>query len=293
MGTGVAVVGVTDGSAAVNGVVQVDGVSVGTVVTSSGTAFRVDFNTADATLANVQRVARAVTFRNSSDLPGTQRSFTLRVTDNAGAQSAAVTKTFTVESTNDVPRITGAAASQMSASRTGAAVNPMGTIGVQLLDPFTTEGTAPNLTYLAPTNMAGGTIRMNIGTPSGSPPNRNGILLSVLGASAGNSTNLIRVSGTTISHAVVAGGVDTSSTVIGTITQFGDSSTSADLIITLNADATATRVRDLLRALRLQATSAAQTGVRPLAVWLTEPDGDTVNVLATSTTPNGRPINVT
>jgi hypothetical protein len=238
-----------------------DGVVFGTISLPTN-AMRITLNS-ESTLERVQALARALTVRNTSDLPGGNRSLRVQVTDNASGVSAFVTKTVTVVATNDIPRISGAAATSQNISRTAAsATSALGSSVASFVDPFKND---------APSDMNNGTLTMSMKKDGNSSAN---VQLSV--ASGGFS---ITLSGNDIIH--TSGGVGTT---FGTINSANPVS-GGDLTITFNANANATRITALLKQLRVRAVSGATTGSHVLTVTLTEPDTDTVSVT--------RPFNVT
>lgn len=103
-GGGATLAGTTAGSN-----VSVGGTVIGTMANNvaAGNDFKVNFN-ADATLARVQTLIRALSYNNQSELPSTaSRTVSITVTDNDGLVSAASTVTVAVTSVNDAPVFTG------------------------------------------------------------------------------------------------------------------------------------------------------------------------------------------
>jgi hypothetical protein len=216
---------------------------------------RVTLN-ADSSLERVQALARALTVRNTSDLPGGNRALRVQVTDNASGTSAFVTKTVTVVSTNDAPRITGQATTTQNIARTAtSSVTALGSSVLSFVDPFAGG---------VPSDMNGGTLTVSMKQSGSSSAS---VQLSVIGGSVG-----ITLSGNDIIH--TSGGV---ATTFATITSANPVS-GGDLTISFNANANATRITALLKQLRVRAVSGASTGVHVLTVTLTEPDADTVSI---------------
>ena len=91
---------------------------------SNGQAWTLNFN-ANATNALVQNVARAVTFNNSSDTPGTaNRSVSFTVTDNGALSAPNIKAQVTVIAVNDPPTGTNATLTMLEdASLTVSAAN--------------------------------------------------------------------------------------------------------------------------------------------------------------------------
>jgi hypothetical protein len=262
---GITVSGADAGVESVNAVatatVSHDGVVFGTISLPSN-AVRITFNS-EATLERVQALARALTVRNTSDLPGGNRSLRVQVTDNASGTSAFVTKTVTVVSTNDIPRITGAANTSLNLPRTAtSATNALGGSVASFVDSFAND---------APSDMNGGTLTASMKKDGSSSAN---VQVSIFAPGTG-----ITLSGNDIIH--TSGGV---ATTFGTITSANPVS-GGDLTIAFNANANATRITALLKQLRVRAVSGATTGSHVLTVTLTEPDTDTVSIT--------RPFNVT
>ena len=237
-----------------------DGVVIGTVSFPTTTSMRVTLNS-ESTLERVQALARALTVRNTSDLPGGNRSLRVQVTDNASGTSTFVTKTVTVVSTNDAPRITGQATAALSLSRSGTtATSALGGSVLSFVDPFANQ---------VPSDMNGGTLTVSMKQSGVSSAN---VQLSVLAGS-----NSITLSGTSIIH--TSGGVQTT---FATITSTNPVS-GGDLTISFNANANATRITALLKQLRVRALAGASTGSHVLTVTLTEPDADTVSITRNAT----------
>jgi len=261
---GITVSGADAGVESVNAVatatVSHDGVVFGTISLPTN-AVRITFNS-EATLERVEALARALTVRNTSDLPGSNRLLRVQVTDNASGTSAFVTKTVTVVSTNDIPRIAGAATTSLNLPRTASsATNALGGGVTSFVDSFA-DG--------VPSDMNGGTLTASMKKDGNSSAN---VQLSIIAGTG------ITLSGNDIIH--TSGGV---ATTFGTITSANPVS-GGDLTITFNANANATRITALLKQLRVRAVSGATTGAHVLTVTLTEPDTDTVSVT--------RPFNVT
>jgi hypothetical protein len=255
-----AVEGVESVNAVATATVSHDGVVFGTISLPTN-AVRITFNS-EATLERVEALARALTVRNTSDLPGGNRLLRVQVTDNASGVSANVTKTVTVVSTNDIPRITGAATASQNLPRTASsATNALGGGVTSFVDSFA-DG--------VPSDMNGGTLTASMKKDGNSSAN---VQLSIIAGTG------ITLSGNDIIH--TSGGV---ATTFGTITSANPVS-GGDLTITFNANANGTRITALLKQLRVRAVSGATTGSHVLTVTLTEPDTDTVSIT--------RPFNVT
>jgi hypothetical protein len=255
-----AVEGVESVNAVATATVSHDGVVFGTISLPTN-AVRITFNS-EATLERVEALARALTVRNTSDLPGGNRLLRVQVTDNASGVSASVTKTVTVVSTNDIPRITGAATASQNLPRTASsATNALGGGVTSFVDSFA-DG--------VPSDMNGGTLTASMKKDGNSSAN---VQLSIIAGTG------ITLSGNDIIH--TSGGV---ATTFGTITSTNPVS-GGDLTITFNANANGTRITALLKQLRVRAVSGATTGSHVLTVTLTEPDTDTVSIT--------RPFNVT
>jgi hypothetical protein len=249
-----AVEGAESVNAVVNETVSYDGVEFGTISLPTN-AMRITFNS-EATLERVEALARALTVRNTSDLPGGDRGLRVQVTDNAGGTSASVTKTVTVVSTNDTPRITGALTTTQSIARTATGVTgALGSSVLSFVDPFYNG---------VPSDMNGGTLTVSMKQSGVSSAN---VQLSVLSGATG-----ITLSGNDIIH--TSGGV---ATTFATITSANPVS-GVDLVISFNANANATRITALLKQLRVRAVAGASTGAHVLTVTLTESDADTVSI---------------
>jgi hypothetical protein len=206
-------------------------------------------------LERVEALARALTVRNTSDLPGGNRLLRVQVTDNASGTSAFVTKTVTVVSTNDIPRIAGAATASQTIARTATqATNALGGGVTSFVDSFA-NGT--------PSDMNGGTLTASMKRDGNSSAN---VQLSIIAGTG------ITLSGNDIIH--TSGGV---ATTFATITSANPVS-GVDLVISFNANANATRITALLKQLRVRAVAGASTGAHVLTVTLTESDADTVSI---------------
>jgi hypothetical protein len=237
-----------------------EGVAFGTISFPSTTSMRITFNS-ESTLERVQALARALTVRNTSDLPGGDRSLRVQVTDNASGTSTNVTKTVTVVATNDAPRITNSLTAAQAFARgtqvtPGSLVNALGTNVLSFVDPFASD---------VPSTMNGGTLTVAMRLPGETTAAPN-VQLSVVGGAFS-----ISLSGSDIRH--TSGGV---ATTFATITTAG-STTGGDLVITFNENANATRITALLKQLRVRGYGAT-LGAQVLTVTLTEPEAFDPNV---------------
>jgi len=219
-------------NAAVNANVLFGGIVIGTIATSNASALQINF-TAEATVERVSELMQAITFRNTGDLPGTSRVVTFQVADNFVITNATnptpVTKTITIVSTNDAPRMTGTTTSLALVRNAASGTAPIGTSPSAFVDPFDTLNNIP-------TTMNGGTLTL-------AGPNLSvGYALTVDGTS-----NNITVAGSTISH---------SGTAFATFSGGSGSS----LVIVFNAEANATRINALLRQLRIRALTGSNNG---------------------------------
>jgi hypothetical protein len=216
-----------------------DGTVIGTIATSNASTLQITLN-AEATPARVSALMQAVTFRNTGDLPGTSREATFQVTDNASATinsttPTPVTKTITIVSTNDAPRMTGTTTSLALVRNAASGTAPIGTSPSAFVDPFDTLNNVP-------TTMNGGTLTL------AGPNSSANYSLTVDG-----TANNITVSGSTILH---------SGTAIATFSGGSGSS----LVITFNAEANATRINALLRQLRIRALTGSLGGSMTLTL---------------------------
>ena len=246
---GIASLGGITGSATggAGSTVSYNGTAIGSISTSISSQLIVALN-ANASVEATQALARAITFRNISDLTGAAtRTIRFTVRDGEpGVTSTAVNKTLNVVATNDGPRLTGFV-TPTSATRGGSAV--AFSVSSVFVDPVI--GGVPG-------TMNGSTLSVAVGG------NTSGLTVSVL--TGGNS---ITVSGSTISH---------QGTAFATIT----SSSAGNLLITFNANANATRITALIKQLRLQAAAGATVGARTVTTTLTESDGDFTNASGTT-----------
>ena len=240
--------GITGSATGVAGsTVSYNGTAIGSISTSIASQLIVTLN-ANASVEATQALARAITFRNISDLTGAAtRTIRFTVRDGVpGTTSGAVTKTLNVVATNDGPRLTGFV-TPTRATRGGSAV--AFSVSSVFVDPVI--GGVPG-------TMNGSTLSVAVGGDT------SGLTVSVL--TGGNS---ITVSGSTISH---------QGTAFATIT----SSSAGNLLVTFNANANATRITALIKQLRLQAASGATVGDRTVTTTLTEGDGDFTNAMGTT-----------
>ena len=236
-GTGVSQIGV-NGSAVTFG-----GVAIGTMSGGAGSPLVIQLN-AGATPISVQALVRNLTFSNSSDAPSTaQRTVQLKLTDDDGLVSAAVSKKVTVVAVNDGPTIGGLGGTTSTWQRSAGPVN-IG-LGSQVTDADSADFNQGRLTVRFYQN--------------GTSTDR--LLVENQGSGAGQ----IGVVGSNITY----GG-----TVIGVFS--GGTSLYAPLTIVFNAKATVDGVSALLNALQFDNTSSTpSTTTRTLQMTLTDGDGGT------------------
>ncbi|MEQ1859669.1 MAG: tandem-95 repeat protein [Chthoniobacteraceae bacterium] len=160
--------------------VNFGGVTIGTFTggTSGASPLVVTFNSASATPAAAQALARNITYQNVSDAPSTlARTVRFAVTDGDGGTSAAATKTVNVTAVNDVPTL--AAISNPAAILEDAVAQTVNLSGIAagggetqvLTVTATSDNTAlipnPTVTYTSP-NATGSLSYTPVANASGS-----------------------------------------------------------------------------------------------------------------------------
>jgi hypothetical protein len=245
---------ISAGALSTNTTVSFNGVVFGTVTQTTNSRLEVTFNN-NANSEMAQALARAFTFRHISDLPGAvTREIIVTLKESAtGLVSANTTKTLTVVATNDAPRITGNIATVTGKRGTFAAIFSAST--TSFVDPF-------NLLTSLPTTMNGGSLNVSMSVAAD-------ITLNV---TAGNG---ITIAGNVISH--TQSGVTTAFATLDAT----DTGVNRALKINFNANATAFRIEQLLKQLRVNVLGTAALGARTVTTTMLEPDSDSVSVTST------------
>ncbi|MGE4369461.1 MAG: hypothetical protein AB7E12_07255 [Burkholderiaceae bacterium] len=236
------------------------GVAIGSFTGgTNGTDLVISFNSAAATPAAVQALARNITFANTSDAPSTlERTVRFTVVDgDGGTQSASTTATVNVTAVNDAPVVGGGGTLAYTENGAAAAISPGGTI----TDPDSAD-------------FNGGSLMVGLGGTASAADQ-----LSVI--HQGTGAGQIGVSGTDVSFG---------SANIGTVT---GGTNGGDLVVTFTtADATPAAVQALMRAISYRNDSEApSTTARTVTYIVTDGDGGmqtgsaTVNVTAVNDAP--------
>ncbi len=231
-----------------SGVVQYEGITIGSVMEGTATSpLLVNFNS-NATLAAVQALVQNIRFSNSSQAPSSApRTIEFIVNDGDGGQSVPQTLEVGIVPVNDAPVITQARSRATYAVGNGA-VTLDGLIGLADIDSFDFDG---------------GTITATIAL--------NGTASDVLGIrSTGTGVGEVSVSGSNVSY---------EGSVVGTISG-GISGT--PLMVMFNATASSSAVRAVARAVTFD---TADPRILPAAreVTLVVADGDGGSDVATYT----------
>lgn len=226
-------------------------------VTGSAT-LTITFN-GNATNALVQEALRTLSYRNSSDAPGTtNRTVTITATDNLSA-SANDTRTLSVAAVNDVPGLSNINGDSLAYTEgDGAAAIDQGTaVGVTDADSTDFNGGALTVTITAGEDAAEDLLSLNTGGT-----------VALAGTTAGSN-------------------VSVSGTVVGTL---GNTlSTGSDLVVNLNGNATPTNMATLIAAATYENTDTDNptTGARTVAITLSDGDGGTSDAAAVTVTVSG------
>jgi hypothetical protein len=223
------------------------GVPIGTFTGGVGTTpLRITLN-AQARPGSVQSLLRNIVYSNVSETPLTSpRTVWARLIDGDGAMSEIVTKPLNVIPANDAP-ILGDVASNVDYAQNSAAIALAGSATVRDVD-------SPDL--------QGGKLTAAI-TAGADPSNR----LEIIGSSFSFSgLNLLR-----------------NGVVIGVLNDGGGVG-ETPLEITFNSRATPAIAAHLMRSIHFRTDSGANTDPRTVSFTLSDGDGGTSNVVATTVT---------
>ncbi|WCL54134.1 DUF4347 domain-containing protein [Gimibacter soli] len=216
-----------DGVISAGETIMVGGVSVGTVHATNdgqgGNTLEIDFDTANATSANIQTLIQNLNYSGPSGLGA--RDFTLTLNDgdgtaNGGDQDAS--GAFTITMTPNPPVISNMDGDSATWTEGGSAV---------ALD----TGTAASITDADSSDFDGGNLTVSY---QSGQQNEDRITLNTSGT-------------VTLSAGMTAGStVSVGGTAIGTINVGATGGAGEDLTITFNSDATVARVQTLVQALQ-------------------------------------------
>jgi hypothetical protein len=255
-GTGAGQVGVS-GSTITFGGAAIGGFVGG----NNGAALVVSFNSAAATKAAVQALARNITFANTSDNPSTlARTVEFTVVDgDGGTQSGSTAATINLTAVNDAPLVGGGGTLAYTENGATVAISPGGTI----IDPDSID-------------FNGGSLTVGF-TANGTSHDQLGIIHQGTGAGQ------VGISGASVSF----GGAN-----IGTV---AGGTNGSDLVVTFNtSDATPAAVQAVMKAIGFSNDSdAPSTAARTVTYTVTDGDGGaqtglavaTVNVVAVNDAP--------
>jgi trimeric autotransporter adhesin len=233
-GTGAGQIGLSGGDVTYGGTV------IGTTAGfgNGSTPLVVSFN-GNATTAAVQALLRNVTYRDTSDNPGTAtRTIELTVSDGSGGTSVPAVVGIAVVAVNDAPVLTNGGAISVSEGSVGAPFSGVATLN-----------DADNASF------TGGTLTATI-------------------SAGGESTDVLQVS--TLSTVSTSGAnVLVNGVAVGT---WSGGTGGAALVVSFNASATVSRAQAVYEALGLRTSSDNPTsGLRTVSVVLTDGSGGTSN----------------
>ncbi|MFC4348627.1 DUF4347 domain-containing protein [Kordiimonas lipolytica] len=218
-----------DGTIAAGETISVGGTAIGTVHATNdgqgGSTLQIDFDTANATSANIQTLIRALTFEGPSGIGA--RAFTLTLNDgdgtaNGGDEDTAATFTLTV--TPNPPVISNVDGDSFTFTEGDSATLIDVSSNATLTDADSANFDGGNLTA---TFQSGGQAAEDLLTF--------------------DTSGTVSLAGTTAGSNVSVGG-----TIVGTLGN--NIAAGNDLVVNFNTDATPARVQDLLRAIQYDNT---------------------------------------
>jgi len=219
----------------------------------------------NASNALVQEALRTLSYRNTSDAPGTaNRTVTITASDNTG-RSGSDTRTLSVAAVNDAPALSNLSGDSLAYTEGDGAV---------VLD----QGAAAGVADADSTDFNGGALTVTVSAGEDAAEDR----LSL------NTGGAVALAGTT-----AGANVSVSGTVVGTLGN--PIAAGNDLVVNLNGNATPTRTAALVAAVTYENTDTDNptTGARTVAVTLSDGDGGTstaASVTVSVTALNDAPV---